>query len=93
MVEGLGTGFSGTRHVDQEGVERVFKGYAEKTYETVVGPVTVRSAMYYKKEAEPSVLYPLRERQEDGPCGLRGDPALRAGLRGPGLVVDGAHGG
>jgi len=43
-------------------VERVFKGYAEKTYQTIVGPVRLRAAVYYKKGVEPECVYPLRER-------------------------------
>lgn len=62
VVDASGTGFCGARHVDAQGVERVFKGYAEKTYQTLLGPVTVRSAMYYRKGAEPESVYPARER-------------------------------
>jgi hypothetical protein len=61
IVDALGTGFCGERHVDAQGVERVFKGYAEKTYQTIVSPVRVRAAVYYRKGAEPECVYPLRE--------------------------------
>ncbi|MFW6107293.1 MAG: hypothetical protein ACOC8A_01235, partial [bacterium] len=49
LVDASGRGWCGTRHVDGHGVERVFKGYVKKRYQTIVGPVTVRSAMYYRK--------------------------------------------
>jgi len=62
IVDALGTGFCGERHVDAQGVERVFKGYAEKRYQTIVSPVTVRAAVYHRKGAEPECVYPLRER-------------------------------
>jgi hypothetical protein len=62
IVDALGTGFCGERHVDAEGVERAFKGYAKKTYQTLVNPVTVCAAVYYRKGAEPECVYPLRER-------------------------------
>ena len=62
LVEASGTGYCGARHVDAQGVERDFKGYAEKTYQTLLGPVTVRSAAYYRKGAEPETVYPARER-------------------------------
>jgi hypothetical protein len=47
--------------VGRDGQERLFSRYAEKTYQTVVGPVTVRAAMYHRKGASPSCVYPLRE--------------------------------
>jgi len=62
MVDARGTGFCGERHVDAQGVEGVFKGYVKKTYQTLVGPVTLRSAVYYRKGAEPECVHPLRER-------------------------------
>jgi hypothetical protein len=62
LVDGSGTGLCGARQVDGHGVERVFKGYAEKTYQTLLGPVTVRSAVYYRKGAGPETVYPARER-------------------------------
>ena len=62
MVDALGPGFCGERHVDAQGVERAFKGYPQKTYQTIVGAVRVRAAVYYKKGGEPECVYPLRER-------------------------------
>lgn len=62
LVNASGPGFCGARHVDAAGVERSFKGYAEKTYQTLLGPVSVRSAVYYRKGAEPETVYPARER-------------------------------
>lgn len=61
LVDAAGTGYCGTRQVDAQGVEREFKGYAEKTYQTLLGAVRVRSAVYYRKGAEPETVYPARE--------------------------------
>jgi hypothetical protein len=61
MVDAMGSGHCGQRHIGRDGVERVFKGYVEKTYRTIVGPVTVRCAVYSKKGADPSCVFPLRE--------------------------------
>jgi len=48
--------------VGRDGVERGFKGYVKKTCQTLVGPVSVRCAVYAKKGADPSCVFPLRER-------------------------------
>lgn len=61
QLDALGTGHCGHRHTDSAGVVRTFSKYAEKTYETVVGPVTVRCAAYYRKGASPPCAFPLRE--------------------------------
>jgi len=62
VVDAEGTGYCGQRHVGKDGVERSFKGYVKKTYQTLVGPVRVRCAVYSKKGAAPSCAFPLRER-------------------------------
>ena len=69
LVDAMGTGFCGERHVDAQGVERGFKGYVEKTYQTIVGPLTVRGAVYYKKGAEPSSRLPICSRSTSSRSG------------------------
>ncbi len=44
LLEALGNGHCGHRNAGRDGVVRTFSKYAEKTYETVVGLVTVRCA-------------------------------------------------
>jgi hypothetical protein len=61
LIDALGTGHCGQRHTDSDGVVRTFSKYAEKTYQTVVGLVTVRCAAYYGKGASPACTFPLRE--------------------------------
>lgn len=58
-VDAMGTGHCGQWHEDEQGVRRKFKGYVDRTCETLVGPITVRRALYYRRGATPPSRYPV----------------------------------
>lgn len=62
FVDSQSAGHSGQQHIDEQGQRRQFKQYATKRVETIVGPITVRSAQYHSKQVEPHCVYPARER-------------------------------
>lgn len=58
-VDALGSGHCGQWHEDEDGVRRKFNRYAPKSYETVVGPITIQRALYHQKGARPACLCPI----------------------------------
>jgi len=62
FVDSQSAGHCGQQHIDEQDQHRQFKQYVTKTVETIVGPITVRSAQYYSKQVEPHCVYPARER-------------------------------
>jgi len=57
----MGSGYCGRHYVGRDGVVRTHQTYVTKTYQTIVGEVTVRAAAYYRQGATPPCVYPLRE--------------------------------
>jgi len=77
FVDAMGSGYCGRHHVGRDGVVRTHQTYAKKTYQMIVGPVTVRAAAFSSSRCSASRRKMPKLRFDSCEAELRQEPVAK----------------